>query len=175
VPPPEPTLTPEVRDWLVELFHQTVEAAYNVAYRIVWNHADALDVVQNAFVGAARHHSQLRDPSKARSWLLGIAYREALQVLRGRRDVPTDPVDLAQLATADGDPLDGVVRAELAVLLADAIRRLPDALRLAFVLRDVEELPMLEVAQVLNIGPSAAKMRVARAREQLRVELTGRI
>lgn len=172
---PEQKLTPSVRQWLVDLFGQTVEGAYNVAYRIVWNHADALDVVQNAFVNAARHHGQLRDPSKARSWLLGIAYREALMVLRARRDVPTDPVDLQQHATADGDPLDDVVRAELSELLAGAIRRLPESLRVAFVLRDVEELPMLEVAHVLDIGPSAAKMRVARAREQLRVELVGRI
>ena len=62
-----------------------------------------------------------------------------------------------------------------ATVLVSQIGRLPEALRLAFVLRDVEELPMNEVAEVLDIGVSAAKMRVARARETLRTELTGRI
>jgi RNA polymerase sigma-70 factor, ECF subfamily len=56
-----------------------------------------------------------------------------------------------------------------------AIDHLPETLRTAFVLRDVEELPMADVAEVLDIGLSATKMRVARAREQLRIALTGRI
>jgi len=168
-------LTPAERSWLIELFKRTVDGAYNVAYRLVWNHADALDVVQSAFVSAARHRHQLRDPQRARSWLLGIAYREALMVLRSRRDVPTDPVDLPEPVLVEVDPAESAIRSELARLLDCAIRDLPDLLRAAFVLRDVEELPMNEVAHVLEIGESAAKMRVARARESLRITLAGRI
>jgi DNA-directed RNA polymerase specialized sigma24 family protein len=43
------------------------------------------------------------------------------------------------------------------------------------VLRDVEELPLVEVAKILGIGGSASKMRIARAREQLRLALKGLI
>lgn len=161
--------------WLVELFEANVDAAFSVAYRLVWNRADAQDVVQNAFVKAAHGREQLRDASKARSWLLSITYREALMVLRARRDVPTDPIDLPEHATARLDPADLVVQHELAGVIRAAIDRLPEALRTAFVLRDVEELPMGDVAEVLEIGMSAAKMRVARARESLRIALTGRI
>ncbi|MGB8860076.1 MAG: sigma-70 family RNA polymerase sigma factor [Ilumatobacteraceae bacterium] len=172
---PGAPLTPSVRSWLSALFEQTVEGAYNVAYRIVWSHADAMDVVQSAFVNAARHHGQLRDPSRSRSWLLGIAYREALMVLRSRRDSPTDPAELPERTLSGADPADASVQLELARLLDEAIGGLPDSLRVAFVLRDVEELPMRDVAQVLDIGESAAKMRVARARESLRIALDGRI
>jgi RNA polymerase sigma-70 factor (ECF subfamily) len=161
--------------WLVELFEANVDAAFSVAYRLVWNRADAQDVVQNAFVKAAHGREQLRDASKARSWLLSITYREALMVLRARRDVPTDPIDLPEHATARLDPADLVVQHELAGVMRAAIDRLPEALRTAFVLRDVEELPIGDVAEVLEIGMSAAKMRVARARECLRIALTGRI
>lgn len=173
--PAATTLTPAVRSWLVELFERTVDGAYNVAYRLLWNHADAADVVQNVFIKAVLHRDQLIDAGKARSWVLGISYREALMVLRGRRDTPTDPSRLPDRPAPASDPEELALRSELATLLGEAIDALPDSLRVAFVLRDVEELPMAEVASVLDIGESAAKMRVARGRESLRITLTGRI
>ena len=161
--------------WLVELFQANVDAAFNVAYRLVWNRADAQDVVQTSFIKATRNVSQLRDASKARSWLLSITYREALMVLRSRRDTPIDPFAIPERVGHQPGPEDLLIQQELADEIRTAIDHLPELLRTAFVLRDVEELPMTEVAEVLDIGPSAAKMRVARARELLRISLTGRI
>jgi RNA polymerase sigma-70 factor (ECF subfamily) len=161
--------------WLVELFRANIGAAFNVAYRLVWNRADAQDVVQASFIKATRSISQLRDLGKARGWLLSITYREALMVLRSRRDLPTDPFALPERVGRQPTPEDEFLQHELADEIRSAIDHLPDLLRTAFVLRDVEELPMNEVAEVLDIGASAAKMRVARAREQLRISLTGRI
>jgi RNA polymerase sigma-70 factor (ECF subfamily) len=63
----------------------------------------------------------------------------------------------------------------LAEALDTAIQDLPDTLRAVFVLRDVEELSTSEVAQVLGIGESAVKMRLAWAREQMRVSLGDRL
>jgi RNA polymerase sigma-70 factor (ECF subfamily) len=160
---------------LVQLFQANIDAAFNVAFRLVWNRADAQDVVQSAFIKAARGVDELRDGSKARSWLLSITYREALMVLRSRRDLPTDPFALPERAGRQSDPEDLVLQAELADAINASIDQLPQLLRAAFVLRDVEELPIAEVAEVLDIGVSAAKMRVARARELLRASLAGRI
>ena len=162
-------------EWLVGLFRDNVDASFNVAYRIVWNRADAHDVVQAAFVKAARARTQLRDPARERSWLLSITYREALLVLRSRRDIPTDPVDLPERVGLVADPADVSLAGELATMIRDAIDRLPDGVRTALILRDVEELPMADVAEVLGIAVSAAKMRVARARQMLRIDLRERI
>jgi len=159
--------------WVTELFEANVGAAFNVAYRITWSRADALDVVQDAFIKAMRKADQLREPTKARSWLLSITYREALGLLRSRRETATDPSDLDGLSGSAEDPSDVVGRRELAALIDAAVMRLAEPLRTAFVLRDVEELPIAEVAEILGIGLSASKMRVARAREQLRVALEG--
>lgn len=161
--------------WLVEMFETNADSVFNVAYRIVWNRADAQDVVQNTFIKALQRFDQLRDPAKARGWLLAVSYREALIVLRRRRDVPTDPFEMPGSVSAIGDPATAVLDGELAAVMRAAIDKLPDRLRAAFVLRDVEEMAMSDVADILGIGLSAAKMRVGRAREQLRVELTGRI
>ena len=55
-------------------------------------------------------------------------------------------------------------RRALAEKAREAIDRLPDACRAAFVLRDLEELPTAEVAEVLGIDPAAVRQRVHRAR-----------
>jgi RNA polymerase sigma-70 factor (ECF subfamily) len=172
-----PAASPNVGSsvWLAEAFEAHVDAAFNVAYRILWNAADAQDVVQTAFIRAAGNVHQLRDPSRVRSWLLGITYRESLTVLRRRREVPTDPVDFERVGAGTRGPEEIVLDRDRARLIDGAIRALPVRLRIAFVLRDVEELSMTEVATVLGIGESAAKMRVARAREMLRRALAGRI
>jgi RNA polymerase sigma-70 factor (ECF subfamily) len=163
----------DARQWLRVLFEQNADAVYNVAFRITWSAADAEDVVQETFVKAFVKRSELRDQARVRPWLLSIAYRQALAVLRARREAPVDPVGLDGPA-ADGEGLDPVVlRAERAALVRQAIDRLSDDLRAAVVLRDAEGLPLREVADVLGIGLSAAKMRVARAREQLRADLQG--
>lgn len=159
---------------LTRLFHDHADGVHNVAFRILWNRADAEDVVQTAFLQAFIHLRELADRGKARPWLLRIAYREALNVLRRRREVPMDPVTIAEGARGlDADPVDAVIAADLAATIRRAIDDLPETLRVAFVLRDVEGTAMADVADILGIGASAAKMRVARAREQLRHSLQG--
>ncbi len=64
-----------------------------------------------------------------------------------------------------------VLAAELTRRLDAAIARLVEPLRSAFVLRDIEQLSTSEVAQALDVSESAVKMRLARARQVLRVEL----
>ncbi len=157
------------------LFESNADAVFNVAYRIVWNRADAEDVVQTTFIQVYLKMDQLEDQSKARSWLLQIAYRQALNVLRRRKDQPTDPSDLPDQFTSHDAAAEPALRNDLRLTIQSAIDRLPQNLRMAVILRDVEGLPMREVASVLDIGQSAAKMRVARAREQLRTDLSGLI
>ena len=150
------------------LFREHVDAVYNVAYRVVWNRSDAEDVVQATFIKAFTRLDQLDDSGRLRPWLLQISYREALTVLRRRRDVPTDPMEFPETSSSSDSPEDAVVANDVVGLIGQALRRLDDDERLALVLRDVEELPMREVAEVLEISLSAAKMRVHRGRQSLR-------
>lgn len=157
---------------ITDLFELHADSVFHVAWRILWSVPDAEDVTQTAFVRAFGRLDQLRDPDRARPWLLQIGYHTALEVLRRRRDVPTDPAELPDRPTGE-DTEQAAERRATAGLLQAAIDDLPGTLRLAFVLRDVEGLSSIEVADALGIGESAAKMRVARAREQLRTALDG--
>lgn len=166
----ESTLSPLLAR-LEQLFTRHVDQVFNVSYRLLWNRSDAEDVVQNTFLKASTHLDQLRDPTKARPWLLQIAYRESIGVIRRRRDVPLDPTSLRDIATTDRGPADTAVAGSLAQIVAANLAQLNSSERTAVVLRDVEELPMHEVATVMGIGLSAAKMRVHRGRAALRVLL----
>jgi RNA polymerase sigma-70 factor (ECF subfamily) len=157
---------------VTELFELHADSVFHVAWRIVWSAPDAEDVTQATFVRAFTRLDQLREPGRERPWLLQIAYHGALEVLRRRRDVPTDPHELPERPTSEDTERIADRRATVA-LLQSAIDELPGSLRIAFVLRDVEGLSTHEVADTLGIGESAAKMRVARAREQLRMALEG--
>jgi RNA polymerase sigma factor (sigma-70 family) len=65
--------------------------------------ADAEDVVQNTWLRAFEHLGELRDPDRASSWLVTIARRECLKLMRtGRREVPV--LDLQEERTDDGSP-----------------------------------------------------------------------
>ena len=81
-----------------ELFVIHVDAVFNVAYRVVWSRPDAEDVVQATFIKAFTRLDQLRDRARIRPWLLQVAYREAITVIRRRRDVPVDPAKLPEQA-----------------------------------------------------------------------------
>lgn len=150
------------------LFRAHVDAVYNVAYRVLWNASDAEDVVQAAFVKAFTRLDQLEDQAKTRPWLLQIAYREAITIVRRRRDVPTDPTEMPETTSDDHGPDEQAIARTVADQISQALAQLPEDERMAVVLRDVEELPMREVAEVLEIGLSAAKMRVHRGRAELR-------
>ncbi|MDH4278980.1 MAG: sigma-70 family RNA polymerase sigma factor [Acidimicrobiia bacterium] len=156
-----------------ELFVIHVDAVFNVAYRVVWSRPDAEDVVQATFIKAFTRLDQLKDRDRIRPWLLQVAYREAITVIRRRRDVPVDPAEFPERRATGPGPDDVAVAADVASALGRALASLSEGERMAVVLRDVEQLPMREVATVMGIGRSAAKMRVHRGRQALRSRLEG--
>ena len=152
------------------LFRAHVDAVFNVAYRVLWSRADAEDAVQTTFVKAFTRIDQLEDPDRERPWLLQIAYRESIAIVRRRRAQPVDPSELPE--TVDQQtPENTAVSGEVVRIINAALLELGEAERMAVVLRDIEELPMAEVANVLGVGLSAAKMRVHRGRQSLRLLL----
>ena len=92
-------------------------------------------------------------------------------MLRRRRDRPTDPSLLPEWAAVEPGPSDIAIASDMARIVTVALAQLEESERLAVTLRDVEDLPMRDVASIIGIGLSAAKMRVLRGRASLRVAL----
>lgn len=154
------------------LFDTFVDGVYTLAYRIVRDRHRAEDVVQETFIKVIRSIGTYRGDGPIGAWIYRIAYREAITVTRRRTEEPVDPAEALVRAERAGRSVEEQVLAgELAIRLDEAIGTLTEPVRAAFVLRDVEGLPTADVAAALDVSESAVKMRLARARESLRMQL----
>jgi RNA polymerase sigma-70 factor (ECF subfamily) len=165
------------------LVEQNSEIIYRLSLKMVGNPQDAEDVLQETFIKAFDNIEKFEGRSKVSTWLYRIAVNESLMLLRKRKDNITE-ID-AGIEKDDGDlipkqivdwcclPERELMSNETRHHLNEAIHTLSDANRAAFLLRDVEGLSTSETAQALDISESAVKVRLMRARMQLREELTG--
>jgi RNA polymerase sigma-70 factor, ECF subfamily len=152
------------------------DAVYRQMVRVCGNHEDAEDVLVEALLKAYRHLDTLRDAGAFRAWLAQIARRVCWQLKQKDALVP-----LLQLSALDDegrelegkelDPEAKVANGQIKVLLEDAIASLPANFRSVYLLRDIEERPGEEVAQLMGISVSAMKSRLHRAREMMRSHL----
>lgn len=153
-----------------------------MAQRITRNLEDAEEVVQEAFLKAYRKLDQFEGKSRFSTWLIRIAMNQCLMRLRDRRrlalEVPLEyedddretlPLDVADWAPNPEQLYD---RSELQQILSCALDSLSPALRIVFVLRDMEEFSIAETATILQLGQSAVKSRLLRARLELRERLS---
>jgi len=154
------------------LFDQFADGVYTLGFRIVGDRHLAEDVVQETFIKVLRSLDTYRGDGPIAAWLYRIGYREAIAATRKRRETPLDPDEMLEADDRQVTSVeDAVLAAELTRRLDAAIARLAEPLRSAFVLRDIEQLSTTEVARALDVSASAVKMRLARARQALRVEL----
>lgn len=155
---------------------------FRLASRLTGNDGDAADVLQDTFLQVYRGLGSFRGESRFGTWLYRIAANAALMQRRARARRPAESLE-AFLPRFDANGLHVATPAELQVaarseelldrqLLAEkaraGIERLPALYREAFVLRDLEEMPTVEVAQVLGLEPATVRQRVHRARLMLR-------
>ncbi len=163
-----------------EAFSQIVEQytdyAYNIAYRMVNNPADADDVVQDAFVSAYRARGRFRGDAQVTTWLYRIVVNAALQKIRKEkrpREMTQGGVEELEVADWTPGPESAALNTELRDKLGEALASLPEEMRTAVVLRDVEQLSTEEASDVVGISVPAFKARLHRGRVALR-EYLGR-
>lgn len=137
------------------------------AMRMLGNEADAEEALQDTFVRGYRSLARCTDPERYGAWMFGILVNrcrtKGAQRARQQRVVVQDEVALSRAAvahTADRDALRETIEWAVAQLSA--------AHREAFILKYVEDLSYEEMTELTGAGVSALKMRVARAREELR-------
>jgi RNA polymerase sigma-70 factor (ECF subfamily) len=161
-----------------QLFHELIRpyerSVYVMALSFVHNEADAEDVAQEAFLKAFRNLAAFRGEAKFGTWLISIALNEARSRIRRERTAQMDSLDTAQneegyvspalLRDWREIPSEELERHELKLMLQNAIASLPTLYREVLLLREVEELNTGEVAELLKISVSSAKVRLHRAR-----------
>lgn len=155
---------------------------YRLGLRMLGNPQDAEDVLQNTFLNALMHISEFEGRSSLQTWLYRVAANEALMLIRKKKpevsleDVETDGniEDLLPKQFTDWSalPEEELLSDESRQILDQTIARLPELLRIVFLLRDIEGLSIKETADTLNLTETNVKTRLLRARLFLREQLS---
>jgi RNA polymerase sigma-70 factor, ECF subfamily len=141
---------------------------------------DARDVVQNALLSAMKGIDSFSQQSRLATWLHRLVVIAALMKLRGRRSRVEDSIeDLLPSFDRDGKWQSGMTgfvapdqmpidRHETHAMVRRSIGQLPESYRTVLLIHDIEDLNTTETAQLLDITPNAANVRLHRARQALR-------
>lgn len=129
---------------------------------------DAEDLAQNVFVRAFFALPKFRQDASFRTWIRTIASREAFNFYRKRGERPIDPENFSFMEGTKGDQ----ERIEQHEALHTALASVPYPYREILVLRYVEEMNLEEIGAMLELGTSATKMRIKRAREFFKTSWT---
>ena len=159
---------------------------YSHALRLVRQEQDAEDVTQQTFLSVVEHLADFRQEASFATWLLRIATYAALKIIRKRKGLDTVSLEASTEPQEDSpeiphpeyiadwreSPERLVERHETQRLIDTALAQLDDKHRLVFLLRDVEGLSVRETAEALGLSEANVKVRLLRARLQLRERLT---
>ncbi len=149
----------------------------NLVMRFVRNQADAMDVTQEAFIKAYRAIPNFRGDSAFYTWMYRIAVNTAknfLAVQANKRlpEVDQDPSEMEQIDEGTAlkeleNPENLLLTSEIKDTVIKAIENLPDDLRVAITLRELEGLSYEDIAVAMDCPIGTVRSRIFRAREAI--------
>lgn len=164
-------------DALVARYHRQ---AYNIAYRLTGNQADAEDLTQESFLRAYRFFDRYRRDMPFENWLYRIMSRVFIDELRKKPKFRTTSID-QPLSLGDGgsevtleipdfeaNPEHRLIVDALEEPLQTALDSLPAEFRTAVVLADIEGMSYEEIAEVMHCSLGTVRSRLHRGRKLLR-------
>lgn len=168
----------EAFDAIVEYYSSRV---FTHLYRMIRNREEAEDLTQEAFLRAYRYLGNYDAERPFRNWLYTIATNLGVNAIRAKARAP-HVVSFEELGAEWDETADGqthpnapaqVERMELRSVLGEMIARLPPVAAALVHLRYVEGHSVREVADMLGIAETAARVALHRARRRLRMWMTG--
>lgn len=161
-------------------FNRLMEAherrMYAVALRICANREDAQDCLQETMLRIYRSIASFKGQSSFATWVYRITMNTCLDEIRRRKNKHNASLD-SLLETGwspkdeSGSPEKHAIDRETRKCVSNAIQELPEDMRAAIILRDIQGLTYEEIAQTLDINVGTIKSRISRGREKLREKL----
>lgn len=160
------------KERFVLLLREAGGKAYNFAYQLSGNDADARDLVQEASVRAYEHMARYDTARPFDAWLLTILRNVFLDWRRRAAARPAEPLNDFVMGS-DPDPAAEAVRLSDTTAVQHALMALPEHYRAAVVLSDMEGLRYDEIAEVLDVPMGTVRSRIHMGRNFLRKALAG--
>lgn len=149
-------------DAFITLVKQLEKPLHHMAKSILHKDEDVADALQEAILKAYKALPSLREPKFFKTWMFRILINECNNIIAERSSA---------VAYEEVPPVASGADDYRKVDLREAVDRLDESQRIAVILHYFQDLPLRQVAQVLDISESAVKMRLLRARESLQKTL----
>jgi len=154
---------------IVRLYWRKV---FNVAYKFVGRHDMAEDLTQDVFLKLYKSLDTFDRRANFQTWLISVSRNLCIdhyRSVRKERETIDRGVDTSDLspATPEPGPIAALEQRDRVVLLRQAMSALPETLRTAVLLRDIQELSYQEIADKLRLPEGTVKSRINRGRTEL--------
>lgn len=165
--------SPHAWEKLVKRYESRV---FNQGLRLMGNPSDAMDLLQEVFLGVYRNLHRFRGDAKFSSWLFRIAHNKAIDLSRRKRLLAGMPpnakgeADPLESLTADRqqEPEVSMMHSELNQRVVERLSQLPLAQRLIVELKVFQSMTFDEIADMQNISENTAKTRFYAALKKLK-------
>ncbi|HIQ75303.1 MAG TPA: sigma-70 family RNA polymerase sigma factor [Candidatus Cottocaccamicrobium excrementipullorum] len=154
----------DLYDHIVGYIVENQNTFYRLAYSYVRDREDALDVVQSAVCKALEHYGRIRNKEAVRTWFYRILVNESLQLMKAR-----NRFSLTGQEQEEGSYEEKGF--EMQDDLYDEISRLDGETQTIIKLRYFEELPLKEIAQIMEMNLNTVKAKLYRGLKQLKVNI----
>lgn len=165
-----------------ELVIRYQKPVYNLVYRFLGNADDAKDITQETFVKAYQSLSKHNPELAFHSWLFRIAQNLSIDHLRWKKRRRTVSLDESceetgqemyyhDIADQTPDVRNQLSEAQKCARIQTIINSLPEQFKAVIILRHIEELPLQEIAQILNLPLGTVKTNLYRARNLMKEKL----
>lgn len=155
-----------------QIVRQHWRKVFNVAYKFVGSHEQAEDLTQDIFLKIFRSLETFDRRANFQTWLISVSRNLCIDYYRSVRK-ERETIDRQVTAeevgpvSRDAGPLAALEQRDLAALLRRSLNALPDSLRLAVMMRDIQELSYQEIAERLQLPEGTVKSRINRGRKEL--------
>ena len=145
---------------------------FNVAYKFVGRHDEAEDLTQDIFLKIFKSLDTFDRRANFQTWLISVSRNLCIdhyRSVRKERETIDRAVDTSDIAPASPEPgpIAALEQRDRVVLLRQALAALPETLRTAVLLRDIQELSYQEIADKLKLPEGTVKSRINRGRTEL--------
>ncbi|MCC7417477.1 MAG: RNA polymerase sigma factor [Acidobacteria bacterium] len=145
---------------------------FNVAYKFVGRHDEAEDLAQDIFLKIFRSLDTFDRRANFQTWLISVSRNLCIdhyRSVRKERETVDRGVDASTLSpvSKEASPVQALEQRDRVALLRQAMAALPETLRTAVLMRDIQELSYQEIADALRLPEGTVKSRINRGRTEL--------
>lgn len=155
----------------MEIYDRYYKAMYNSAYRILKDHAEAEDIMQEAFLTSFLKLNSLEDNKLYGAWLKKIVINASLSALKKKNSFNDVTLETVEYQLTEEDSSDNTFDSIKVNTILSTLKELKDSYSTALSLYFIEGYDYEEICQIMNISYSNCRTLISRAKESLRKKL----